>query len=127
MNTNDANQLKLFAPAPEPMTAIIHKHENNDQSQKILDDNRPRFTKQCVAIYRHLMAGNILTTTSALQGIPGPDGIIVIGDLRARMRDLRKNLVKFHDPVRDDRFKTWFMDTNDVEINKINFPFLQLA
>lgn len=106
----------------------IHSHENNRESQTILENNLPYFNKQCQIVFDALMRGEILTTTTALIKYR-------VGDLRARMRDLRNTVltidgkeenIRHHEQLSSNRYKSWWMDSNDIMINKILIEKLNL-
>lgn len=99
----------------------VHEHENSRESQTILENNLPLFNKQCKIVFEALMRGEILTTTTALIKYK-------VGDLRARLRDIRNTVItidgkeetfRLHELTQSSRYKTHWMDTNDIMINKI--------
>lgn len=89
----------------------VHRIENNAGSQRILETNSMHFTQQCRIVYNCLMASNSITTTQALG--------LGIGDLRARIRDLKKiNKVAISERLIERRFKEWFMTEEDITFNR---------
>jgi hypothetical protein len=95
-------------------TFSVHVNENNKDSEKILKENEYHFSKQCKEVYRHLMDGKVLTTTKALT--------LGIGDLRARIRDLKKiNGVQISERTLENRFKEWYMSFEDINYNAGRF------
>lgn len=63
---------------------FVHTRENNRESEMHLEANLDRFNGQCRLVLGLLMEGKELTTTEALVEYR-------IGDLRARIRDLRRS------------------------------------
>lgn len=99
----------------------LHAHENNQESQTILQYNLPHFKGQCVTVFNALMRGEVLTTAIALNKY-------AIGDLRARIRDIKNTVLKteqgeekfyIHELTKSDRYKCWWFDSNDQLLNKI--------
>lgn len=86
-----------------PIDFTVHLRENNPESQSVLDANRPLFNKQCKTVYEALLRGERLTTGEALIKYK-------IGDLRARIRDIRDAGVKVEDVYVDGRFKQYFIN-----------------
>jgi hypothetical protein len=84
------------------MDFTIHAVENNPESQMVLDANRPLFKNQCKKVYEALCRGERLTTASALINYQ-------IGDLRARIRDIRNSGINVQDTYIDGRFKSYFL------------------
>lgn len=76
-------------------TQVLHQRENNPQSEQHLKRNIYHFTGQCAVVLSLLEKGEVLTTGKALVQYG-------IGDLRARIRDLRNSGV----PIKDK----WFID-----------------
>ena len=60
----------------------IWRKENNPESQKYLEENTARFSKQCKKIYDILKSGERLTVKKAILEYN-------IGDLRRRIKDLQ--------------------------------------
>lgn len=109
---NNQLAIDLFTP---------HERENNRESQTILENNIPVLKGQCVTVFNALMRGEVLTTAIALNKY-------AVGDLRARLRDIRNTVIKvngkeetfrMHQLTKSDRYKTWWMSTDDITINKI--------
>lgn len=76
--------------------------QNNRESETILIENEKRLSRQCRVLYEALLRGERLTTT---------DGILKygIGDLRARVRDLRKNGIDVKGDLIENRFKQYYL------------------
>lgn len=86
----------------EELQFPIHQKENNQESQDILNRHSAHFSEQCNKIIHLLRTGHRLTVKSALVEHN-------IGDLRARIRDIR-----MHIPVKDEflpnsRSKVYFL------------------
>ena len=62
----------------------VHTRENNKFSEQILFDQYEKLSNQCKIVYDLLKAGYRLTVKSAMVDHG-------IGDLRARVRDLRRH------------------------------------
>lgn len=92
-------------------TKVLHTHENNPESEAHLKSNRYHFTGQCAVLYSLLQKGMSVTTGQALRQLN-------IGDLRARIRDLRKAGIPIEDKWWTDasgkktRYKEYFISTN---------------
>jgi len=89
----------------------VHKWENNPISQAHLEEHRDKFTRDCFEVLKQLIAGTRLSYKYAIDtGLSG--------DIRARVRDLRK---VYQIPVSDvwveteggRRFKEYFMTNED--------------
>lgn len=84
-------------------TAVVHTKENNSFSEAILFDQYERLSNQCRIVYDLLKAGYRLTVKSAMVDHG-------IGDLRARVRDLRRfNNVDVKDELLKGGFKEYFL------------------
>lgn len=99
----------------------VHTHENNRESQMILQENVSHFTGQCKTVFEALMRGEVLTTSTALLKYK-------VGDLRARIRDIKNTVMQIggneetfhlHEKTQSTRYKLWWMDSNDIILNKI--------
>lgn len=98
-------------------TDIVHRRENNPDSEAILNAGRKKFNRHCEAVFSCLMEGKTLTTTSALLGIRWKHHTICIGDLRRRIKDLKENGVRISDRLTEERFKEWYMTDEDKSYN----------
>lgn len=94
-----------------------HGRENNTQSENHYADNLKRFNGQCKDVLEALLRGERLTTMK--------DQVkYKIGDLRARIRDLRKQNIPVQDDfVRDEtgkrtRYKVYFLTSQELKIVK---------
>lgn len=96
----------------------VHRFENNPISQAHLDAHREHFGNDVYEVLRRLVAGERLSVREALN-----NGLS--GDLRARMRDLRKIM---QIPVSDEwvktdsgrAYKVYFMTESDkIEALKV--------
>lgn len=76
--------------------------QNNRESERILLSNEKRLTKQCQLLFDALKRGERLTTGEALIKYR-------IGDLRARVRDLRKSGIVVKDKLLAGRYKEYFL------------------
>jgi hypothetical protein len=85
----------------EKQLEINFSPQNNRHSQEILENNLVRLTKQCETLYRLFLSGNILTVEDGFR--------YGIGDLRARVRDLRKAGIEVKDELIEGRFKKYFI------------------
>ena len=126
MNTrHKVSQLTLIHIPPVDETSIIHRKENNEESQAILDANRKRLSKQGRLLFRMMMSGIVITTTSAAAGIWFEGEKHIIGDIRTRISEFRKLKpvpVAFDWGLYDGRFKKYYMNFTHQAANKINFP-----
>lgn len=87
---------------PTEIDFKVHDFENLPENQAILEDNRPRLSRQCQKVYDLLRAGMALTTTKALE--------YGIGDLRARVRDLIKfNGIDVKKRLIEGRYKEYYL------------------
>lgn len=90
---------------------IAYRKQNTKENQKILDDNLPKFNYQCRLVHNLLSEGKRLTVCQASIGYFDrweKHKITVIGDLRARIRDLRKHY-EIKDQKYDGGFKEYFL------------------
>lgn len=84
-----------------------HQRENNDESEKHLQENQKKFSKQCLKVWELLRQGKRLTTMNA------PNyGIL---SLPRRVADLRENGVHIDDQWLYDSdgkrtIKEWFIN-----------------
>lgn len=67
---------------------FVSRPQNSKENQEILDTNKPHLNNQCLQVLEMLQKGMVLTTTKASAGIWLNGKKIIIGDLRARIRDL---------------------------------------
>lgn len=88
----------------------VHEHENNHESKKHLEENRLKFSQQCLKVLELLQQGKILTTDNAPK--------YGIRSLPRRIKDLRdRNKIT----TISDR---WRLDDNGKKVEKewfINF------
>lgn len=90
----------------------VHRHENNEESQKNLDKNRKKFSQKCQIVYDRLMAGEILTVLGAAN-----DGISA---LPRRCLDLKQKGVEISDYWHQG-IKYYHMTSSQVETNERKF------
>lgn len=76
--------------------------QNNKSSEEILISNEKHLSRQCKILYEALERGERLTTVGALINYR-------IGDLRARIRDLRNTGIPVKDKLLEGRFKEYFL------------------
>lgn len=94
-----ATQLKFQFPENSSYFHI----ENNRESQRIFDENKDKFSKQCKIVFEAFLRGERLTTTSALLTYG-------IGDLRRRVKDLKDMWgVDVKSELCENRFKEYFL------------------
>ena len=77
----------------------IHEHENNVQSQQMLNDLSARWSGQCQRLWVALNKGEVTSQDSGVR--------LNIMDVRARIRDLKHSFKKKRGGVpdqREDRF-----------------------
>lgn len=67
---------------------INFSRQNTKENQAILNEAKPRLKKQCDIILKIFESGRKLTVSQAAAGVWFEGEQIVIGDLRARCRDL---------------------------------------
>jgi hypothetical protein len=115
--------MTLFSKQSE-FDFTVHSVENNQESQSILDEHKPKFSHQCKAIYYHFMNGGKLTSHSALQGIRYEGKLVQIGHLPRRIADLKENGVMLSFTLRDS-FKEWYVSETDFEFNKTQFSYTE--
>lgn len=85
------------------LTFPLHERENNAESEQQLYTHGAHFSNQCLSVLDALRRGERLTTGKALVKYQ-------IGDLRARIRDLRQAGVKVLDCyVEGTRFKEYYL------------------
>lgn len=87
-------------------TNVVHTKENNKYSQEILESRYEDFSDQCKTIYDLFKSGKKLTVKEAMNKHD-------IGDLRARVRDLRNAGVDVKDNMIGKGFKEYFMINNN--------------
>ncbi len=88
---------------------IIHKHENNPESQGNLDKSKKRFTKKCGIVYAWLMEGKEITVLWAANN--------TVSSLPRRIKDLRANGVIISDKW-ENGSKVYFMTQEQKTENK---------
>ena len=77
------------------------RKENNSESTQILRDNEKHFSRQCIVLKEAFERGEVLTVADGFK--------YGIGDLRARVRDLRKAGVPIKDELIEKRFKKYYL------------------
>jgi hypothetical protein len=104
----------MFDDIPD-YTKILHRHENNPESQKHLEENEQKFVGQCAIVISLLEKGIVLSTYTAITNYR-------IGHLARRIKDIRDSdsykkgaVKKIEDQYEYDsqgkitRNKIWFM------------------
>lgn len=66
---------------------FVSRKQNSKENQEILEEAKPRLNNQCLIVLEILQYRR-LTVTDAAAGIFFKGKRVVIGDLRARVRDL---------------------------------------
>ena len=97
------------------------RKQNSTENQNILDKNIVKFNYQCRLVLRLLQEGNKLTTAGASRGYYDKwekDRKVIIGDLRARIRDLRV-YYKIEDEKFDGGFKKYFIKNEFNQCDKV--------
>lgn len=69
---------------------FVSRPQNSKENQEILEEAKPRLNPQCKKVLEILKTRK-LTVTDAAAGIFFKGERVVIGDLRARVRDLLEN------------------------------------
>lgn len=82
---------------------LVHQKENNPESRAILETNREHLNKQCKKVLELFEKGYRLTTGRALL-------LFQIGDLRARVRDLRDAGYDVKDELLKGRYKKYWIE-----------------
>lgn len=90
---------------------FVHDFDNNPESQKQLNKNRPELKTQCQRIFDLLMQGKQLTVWSMYT-------IYKIGDPRRRMKDLKDSGVEVSETKTQKGTKTWYMTPEQVKSNQ---------
>lgn len=100
MTFTDRQQLDLFGSIPEPQ--IVHTHENNSESEQILNDNKDHLNKQCKLVHDLLKKGIRLTVR---------DAIVTYGisSLPRRILDLKQSGIEVKSVIINKRFKEYFL------------------
>jgi hypothetical protein len=83
------------------------RKENNPESTKILRANTEHFSKQCLTLLEAFKRGEILTVQDGFK--------YGIGDLRARVRDLRKAGIDVKDELLEGRYKKYFLGSKESQ------------
>ena len=82
------------------------RHENNRESQQLLEDNADRLNGQCKTVLELLKSGIRLTVLGACL-LPEP-----ITDLRRRIKDLRDRGFIIKDTIVNGKFKEYYYEKN---------------
>lgn len=83
-----------------------YRKQNNEENQKILDENLEKLNYQCRLILNILKTGKRITVGEAAAGVYDEwekKRDVRIGDLRARIRDLRASY-----EIKDEKFAGGF-------------------
>lgn len=109
-------ELDLFSVPNERNDGfVIHKKESSPESEKILEANRKRLSRNCRFIFERMMNGEELTSYNC--------GLV---DFRRRICDLKSNGVLLSNKIytKEDkeagtfRCKIWYMDSEQKIFNK---------
>jgi hypothetical protein len=96
---------------------MVHRIENNEASQIVLNANREVFTGHCKALFEYLMAGNTITSKQANKGFIHNNELVEITYLPIRAKDLRDAGVRIS--FRNiGRCKELYMSAEDMKFNK---------
>lgn len=96
----------------------IHTDENNDESQRNLEENKARFSDQCVKIYKYLMSGKRMNGDDA-------NDLFSIKHLPRRRKDLTDNGVLLSDEWKKG-MKELFMTPEQIKANRENLALILL-
>jgi hypothetical protein len=98
----------------------VHQYESKAESQIILDNNRPHFSRQCRVLFDALMAGKVLTSEISFLEYN-------IVDFRRRICDLKEIGVLISSRLKQNsRSKEWFLDKDQKEYNsKFNYSDIE--
>ena len=67
---------------------FVSRRQNSKENQETLREAKPRLNRQCLTLLKIFESGRRLTVSQAAAGVWYNGEKIVIGDLRARCRDL---------------------------------------
>ncbi len=99
---------------------IVHEFENNPESQALLDSIRPLLTSQVHRVLWFLARGFKLNTSQALEGLTWRGEVLKIGDLRARIYDIRKNMKLIVKSDMINHYKNfWLPETERIKAMRI--------
>lgn len=87
---------------------FVSRPQNSKENQEILEEAKPRLNKQCLQV-RDILQTRKLTVTDAASGVWFKGERIVIGDLRARVRDLLDNGYPVQKEKMKGGFKKYFL------------------
>lgn len=99
LSDQDCGQLDLF---------VVHRLENNVESQMNLDENREHFSNKCRVVFDWLMGGKEITVLWAANN--------GVASLPRRIKDLKQKFM-ISDRWRDG-VKVYYMSNDDREHNK---------
>jgi hypothetical protein len=96
---------------------MVHRIENNEESQRTLNENKMVFTRHCKALFDYLWDGNSITSKQANKGFFQDGELIEISYLPIRAKDLRDIGVLISSRS-VGRCKELYMSDEDREFNK---------
>lgn len=114
-------QGNIFSEVPD-YTATLHRRENNQESQKHLEENEQKFVGQCAIVLSLLQKGIVLSSYIAMTKYR-------IGHLPRRIKDLRdgggitniEDQFEFDGKGKATRNKIWFIREALSEKTAIRF------
>ncbi len=98
---------------------VLHKVENNKESQKHLEENEIRFTEQCLKVLKLLVQGHRLTVKSAMVDYN-------INSLPRRIKDLKENGIVISDfwtggTHMGNKVKEYYLEPSEIQRVKREF------
>jgi hypothetical protein len=87
---------------------FVSRPQNSIENQEILEEAKPRLNRQCLQVLEILKIRK-LTVTDASAGIFFKGQRVVIGDLRARVRDLIDNGYPVQKETMKGGFKKYYL------------------
>lgn len=90
---------------------FVSRRQNSPANQAILEAKKPELNNQCRCLLAALQKGTKLTVADGIRGIWDFEKrrTIFIGDLRARIRDLRKAGYEIKDEKMRGNYKLYFL------------------
>lgn len=90
------------------MQIDISRKQNSKENQEIFEESKTRLTKQCAIVWGVMCQGKVLTTAQASAGVWYQGEKYIIGDLRARVRDLITHGLPVQKRIIKGGFKEYF-------------------
>lgn len=113
-------QGNIFEPIPD-FTSVLHRRENNIESQKHLEENEQKFVGQCAIVLSLLRKGVVLSSYIAMTQYR-------IGHLPRRLKDLRDGgdihideMFEMDSKGKATRNKLWYMYDKLTEATKLKY------